>query len=136
MEGLIFDVRQALRALRRSPGFGAAAVAILAIGIAANTAVFSVADAGLFRPLNYDRPRVPRRGGASGRSARGDPHRPDLAPAVSRRSRNREPEHHAKWDAPRSGRRAPGLVSFSEAERPFRDRVGIADRAGDLPAVD
>src|SRR6266849_8305724 len=56
MEALFSDIRQALRALGRNPGFSAAAIWILALGLAANTAVFSVADAVLFRPLGYDRP--------------------------------------------------------------------------------
>jgi putative ABC transport system permease protein len=56
METLFSDIRQALRGLSRSPGFATAAVGILALGIAANTAVFSVADAVLFRPLPYQHP--------------------------------------------------------------------------------
>src|SRR3989442_4808608 len=56
MDALLADVRQALRQLKRRPGFALAAVGILALGLAANTAVFSVADAVLFRPLGYDRP--------------------------------------------------------------------------------
>jgi len=57
MEMLIADLRQALRGLRGSPGFAAAAIAILALGLAATTAVFSVSDAVLFRPLPYQRPQ-------------------------------------------------------------------------------
>jgi hypothetical protein len=57
MEGLVADIRQALRGLSRSLGYAIAAVAILAIGLAANTAVFSVADAVLFQPLTYFRPQ-------------------------------------------------------------------------------
>ena len=57
MDGLLADIRQALRGLSRSPGYTIAAVGILAIGLAANTAVFSVADAVLFRPLTYLRPQ-------------------------------------------------------------------------------
>src|SRR5258707_5427853 len=56
MDTLLADIRQALRQLKRSPGFAAAAVGILALGLAANTAVFSVADAVLFRPLAFDLP--------------------------------------------------------------------------------
>ena len=56
METLLADIRQALRGLARAPGFAAAAIGILALGIAANTAVFSVADAVLFRPLPYQNP--------------------------------------------------------------------------------
>ncbi len=54
METLTADLRLALRSLARAPGFAAAAIGILALGIAANTAVFSVADAVLFRPLAFD----------------------------------------------------------------------------------
>jgi putative ABC transport system permease protein len=56
MDVLTADLRQTLRGLSQSPGFAAAAIGILALGLAANTAVFSVADAVLFRPLVYDHP--------------------------------------------------------------------------------
>lgn len=56
METLVADVRQAFRALNRTRGFAGAAIGILALGIAANTAVFSLADAILFRPLPFQNP--------------------------------------------------------------------------------
>ena len=56
MGTVVADLRHALRLMRRTPSFAVAAVSVLALGIGANTTIFSIVNAVLLRPLPFEEP--------------------------------------------------------------------------------
>ena len=56
MQTLIADLRYTLRSLLRAPSFALAVIGVLALGIGANAAIFSIVNAVLLRPLPFDEP--------------------------------------------------------------------------------
>jgi putative ABC transport system permease protein len=130
VDALRQDVRYGVRMLRRTPGFTAAALLTLTIGIGANTAVFTIVDAVLLRPLPYADPDRLVTVGDSGPD--GSVSGVGLATAVDWRERSRSFEQLAMmrlW--------MPTLVSGGEAERLPAVRVSwdYFDVLGARPAL-
>jgi len=76
-EELLANLRYAVRQLRRAPAFATAGIATLALGIGANTAVFSVVNAVVLRPLPFPEPG--RLVSVASRNTRGIPHPDQLS---------------------------------------------------------
>lgn len=56
MGGVLFDLRYVFRVLRKSPGFAVVVILALALGIGANTTIFTLMNAYLMRPLPFEDP--------------------------------------------------------------------------------
>jgi predicted permease len=104
LERFLQDLRYGLRILRKSPVFSAAAITTLGLGIGANTAMFSVVDAVLLRPLPY------------------------IHPERLVRVWQNEP----KMDARRMGTAPPEFASYRDRTRAFANLAGYQWESYDL----
>jgi putative ABC transport system permease protein len=147
------DLSYAVRMLGKSPGFGAVVVATLALGLGANTAIFSVADAVVFRSLPYESPeRLVKICGNAQAMARDDVSLPDLLDIreqshsfeqvaaddgsgfmITHPDGTREPVNAALvtggWLTTLGVRPMLGRAFLPEDEQPGRDRVTILTHA-------
>jgi len=132
------DFKYAIRALTRSPGFTAIAVLTLALGIGANTAIFSVVHAVLLRPLPYPRP-AELMALYESLPANGDqPARTDMAitPATSRdwtaSSTFSSIGYYADMDFILTGAGEPSRIPGASVSWSFFDTLGVPPSAGRL----
>jgi len=140
MENLRRDVGLALRSLRRRPGYAAVVALALGLGIGANTAVFSVVDAMLLRPLPYAFPqRLFVLWGALPEQGRFDAHLsgPELA-AIWDGARSLE-VMGAVWARPgvmRDGDGPAEEVEVGWVTPGFLETLGVVPHIGRLPTFE
>lgn len=132
LEELLQDVRYGLRALRRNPGFTAVAVLTLALGVGANTALFSVVKAVLLNSLPYFQPdRLVTL--ARGDSQTLHPTNVSYGEVEDFKGRTRSLEHIALfrgWTPSSSDGGAPEMVFGLRVTRNFMDALGVSPFLG------
>lgn len=130
MEMLLQDIRYAARHLLRAPMFTTGAVALLAVGIGANTAVFTVVDAFLFRPPPWERPeevvRIYQDSDDGEPSSSSFPAFRDMTAYDAFATVAAMTQSSAAWDAPDG----PLQVRTEYATSGYLDVLGLAPRVG------
>jgi predicted permease len=131
MEGFLRECRYGVRTFRKSPGFAAVAIATLALGIGAATAIFSVVDAVLLRPLPYPNPRelvrIWERAADGHRMNLADPNFDDFHAQNETLS---EMAIYGYGTTAVSGGREPVRVDIAEVSRGFFPVLGVAPSLG------
>jgi len=133
IETLVCDTRHALRRMRKAPGFTAAVILTLALGIGANTATFGVIDSILIRPLAYPQAEALV---SVRHTAPGLPSAPEFGGSSSMyftyREENRSFEQFGLWSA--SGATVTG-VAEPEMPRALFVTYGVLDAVGVKPLL-
>jgi predicted permease len=135
MQTLLKDLRYAVRSLAKRPGFTFVAVVTLALGIGANTAIFSVVNATLLRPLPFKDPeRVIMVWGFIPKFAQTTDKLPSSAPNfLSLQHQNHTLEHLAafrSWSWQLTGGGEPELLRGARVSAEFFDAVGVRPSLG------
>jgi putative ABC transport system permease protein len=131
MDNILQDLGYAIRALRKNPGFATVAVLTLALGIGANTAIFSVVNSVLLRPLPYPEPGRLVMVWESEKS--GDPTLVSLANFVNWSEQSETCSHIAAlrgWDANLSGVDEPQRLRGAMVSADLFTALGVAPVAG------
>ena len=128
---MIHDLRHVLRSLRKSPGFTSIAVLTLALGIGANTSIFSVVRGVLLRPLPYPHPdalmdiETVFESGASGNTAY-----PDFEDLRDQNHSFATMAVYANWTASASAEGHGFRVAWAHVSASFFPTLGVAPAVG------